>query len=593
MTFSSRRFNFIPVCVIWLSVIAAGVAAGLLRGLDWPSMWPVAAIAAGPAILAVILTPVIHREWAQILVILGWLALAVIAVLGISFVPMAILFMCAPAAAALFEREKVVEAMVISALVAIVLFYAAKQGIIPDSPTSGISKDWGQNMGIFATLAFLIGTLMTTAHDQNIHSLASAPSPESLETPERLEAKVEAKAEEKLEDIASAPIMAAAIAAAPIAALAPGIETEEDEQNLLSDRPANFDLFPGKFFLLDKQNKIIDLNQSARAEFDLQDGTGSDFGFMLGLDEDQSKDVNDLIDRVRETGSESSDNILLPSDNDRQASLHFTARPIENGDVAISVQNLNEDYQNRLELKQDPETIRQENDEKSLFFAGVSHELRTPLNAIIGFSDMMRSRLFGPLPGKYAEYADMIHDSGQHMLDLIGDVLDLSKIGAGQYELKYDTFQAEDIIRSSIKMIRPTADAAELTLEANIEASEDIIIEADRRAVRQILLNLLSNAIKFSPKGSLVQVNAERDETNLRISVIDQGEGMSSEMVEKIGQPYLSNPDEDMSTPRGTGLGLSLVKSLVELHDGELNVHSQIGTGTTIHVDLPIERRQV
>ena len=352
-------------------------------------------------------------------------------------------------------------------------------------------------------------------------------------------------------------------------------------------------MFPGKFFLLDKQNKIIDLNQSARAEFDLQDGTGADFGFMLGLDEDQSKDVNDLIDRVRKTGSESSDKILLSSDNDRQDSLHLTARPIENGDVAISVQNLNEDYQNRLELKPDSETVRQESDEKSLFFAGVSHELRTPLNAIIGFSDMMRSRLFGPLPGKYAEYADMIHDSGQHMLDLIGDVLDLSKIGAGQYELKYDTFQAEDIIRSSIKMIRPTADAAELTLEANIEASEDIIIEADRRAVRQILLNLLSNAIKFSPKGSLVQVNAERDEANLRISVIDQGEGMSSEMVEKIGQPYLNNPDQDMSTPRGTGLGLSLVKSLVELHDGELNVQSQIGTGTTIHVDLPIERRQV
>ena len=589
MTFSSRRFNFIPVCLIWLSVIAAGVAAGLLRGLDWPSMWPVAAIAAGPAILAVILTPVIHREWAQILVILGWLALAVIAVLGISFVPMAILFMCAPAAAALFEREKVVEAMVISALVAIVLFYAAKQGIIPDSPTSGFSRDWGQNMGIFATLAFLIGTLMTTAHDQNIHHLASAPSPETLKVPESLEANVKEKAEEKLEDIASAPIMAAA----PIAALAPGIVTVEDEQHLSSDNSVNFDMFPGKFFLLDKQNKIIDLNQSARAEFDLQDGTGADFGFMLGLDEDQSKDVNDLIDRVRKTGSESSDKILLSSDNDRQDSLHLTARPIENGDVAISVQNLNEDYQNRLELKPDSETVRQESDEKSLFFAGVSHELRTPLNAIIGFSDMMRSRLFGPLPGKYAEYADMIHDSGQHMLDLIGDVLDLSKIGAGQYELKYDTFQAEDIIRSSIKMIRPTADAAELTLEANIEASEDIIIEADRRAVRQILLNLLSNAIKFSPKGSLVQVNAERDEANLRISVIDQGEGMSSEMVEKIGQPYLNNPDEDMSTPRGTGLGLSLVKSLVELHDGELNVHSQIGTGTTIHVDLPIERRQV
>jgi len=161
----------------------------------------------------------------------------------------------------------------------------------------------------------------------------------------------------------------------------------------------------------------------------------------------------------------------------------------------------------------------------------------------------------------------MIHDSGQHMLDLIGDVLDLSKIGAGQYTLKYDTFQAEDIIRSSLKMVRPAADAAEVALEANITAVDDIIIEADRRA--------------------------ETGAQNLRLAIIDQGAGMSPEMVEKIGQPYLSDPDNNQSTIRGTGLGLSLVKSLVELHQGQINVESQIGQGTTIRVDLPLERVSV
>jgi len=151
MTLSARHFSFLPVCLIWLGVIAAGIVAGRLLGLDWDSMWPVTLVAAAPAVLGLILTPFMHREWAQIMVIFGWLSLAVIAVLGLSFVPMAILFMCAPAAAALFEREKVVEAMVMAAILAAVLFYAAQQGVFPESPISGVSKEWGQKMGIFAT----------------------------------------------------------------------------------------------------------------------------------------------------------------------------------------------------------------------------------------------------------------------------------------------------------------------------------------------------------------------------------------------------------------------------------------------------------
>ena len=118
----------------------------------------------------------------------------------------------------------------------------------------------------------------------------------------------------------------------------------------------------------------------------------------------------------------------------------------------------------------------------------------------------MRSRLFGPLPGKYAEYADLIHDSGQHMLDLIGDVLDMSKVEAGKYELHYDNFDAADVIRSTAKMIRPAADQAKVVLSLDIDENDPLLIEADRKAIRQILLNLLSNAIKFSHKGGRVTV---------------------------------------------------------------------------------------
>ena len=152
-------------------------------------------------------------------------------------------------------------------------------------------------------------------------------------------------------------------------------------------------------------------------------------------------------------------------------------------------------------------TAEQKASDSALFFAGVSHELRTPLNAIIGFSDMMRSRLFGPLPGKYAEYADLIHDSGQHMLDLIGDVLDMSKIDAGKYDLHYESFEAAAVARSSVKMIQPMADAAKVRLDVNIDDEDDLLIEADRKALRQILLNLLSNAIKFSPQGGAVTLS--------------------------------------------------------------------------------------
>ena len=231
-----------------------------------------------------------------------------------------------------------------------------------------------------------------------------------------------------------------------------------------------------------------------------------------------------------------------------------------------------------------------ETDDKTLFFAGVSHELRTPLNAIIGFSDMMRSRLFGPLPSKYAEYADLIHDSGQHMLDLIGDVLDLSKVEAGKYTLQYDSFDAADVIRSSVKMIRPAADVAEVRLDVSVDVNDTLIVEADRKALRQILLNLLSNAIKFSDKGGRVSVKAVSKDGCLVLRVSDEGEGISAEDLITIGTPYTQSASGLSSEERGSGLGLSLVKSLTELHRGEFDIESQLGEGTQVTVSIPLSR---
>jgi cell cycle sensor histidine kinase DivJ len=275
---------------------------------------------------------------------------------------------------------------------------------------------------------------------------------------------------------------------------------------------------------------------------------------------------------------------------DEPTTLSLDFVPRDDGSVFAFIADNSEKSARLEELEVLQEMAEKEASEKTLFFAGVSHELRTPLNAIIGFSDMMRSRLFGPLPGKYAEYADLIHDSGQHMLDLIGDVLDISKVGAGKYELNYSEFDIADVIRSSIKMVRPSADAADLVLDVEIDPNADMIIEADRRAVRQILLNLLSNAIKFTPKGGRVVVSAKPVDNTLNISVEDNGAGMTEEELSIIGTPYTQASTAGLVKTRGTGLGLSLVKTFVELHHGRLALTSHPGSGTTANIYLPMNR---
>jgi len=278
------------------------------------------------------------------------------------------------------------------------------------------------------------------------------------------------------------------------------------------------------------------------------------------------------------------------SDNGQAKQLRLNIMPHEGGEVYIFA----EDHTQSLDQLQDMQAAHIDAQktaaDKTLFFAGVSHELRTPLNAIIGFSDMMRSRLFGPLPGKYAEYADLIHDSGQHMLDLIGDVLDLSKVEAGKYELQYDEFDVADVIRSSVKMLRPAADAAELILDVEILGDSDLIVQADRRAVRQMLLNLLSNGIKFTPKGGRVLARAQIAGETLNLGVEDTGVGMSAHALKTIGKPFAQTQNARMVLERGSGLGLALVKDLVDLHDGRFTINSRPGDGTNIDIYLPVQK---
>jgi cell cycle sensor histidine kinase DivJ len=223
---------------------------------------------------------------------------------------------------------------------------------------------------------------------------------------------------------------------------------------------------------------------------------------------------------------------------------------------------------------------------KSRFLANMSHELRTPLNAVIGFSDIMRQKLFGPLPERYAEYAQMIHESGGHLLDLINDVLDMSKIEAERYELSLEPFDARDPISSALRLVRLQAHEAEISLRG-VLSPEPLLVEADRRALKQITLNLLSNALKFTPAGGSVTVTLLADGRMLELSVSDTGVGIAPEDLKRLGRPFEQAGRSDQKS-RGTGLGLSLVRAFAELHGGSMSIESALGEGTAVTVRLPV-----
>ena len=228
---------------------------------------------------------------------------------------------------------------------------------------------------------------------------------------------------------------------------------------------------------------------------------------------------------------------------------------------------------------------------KSEFLANMSHDLRTPLSAIIGFSDVMKGEVFGPLGDpKYLEYVNDINASGIHLLALINDILDLSKIEAGKSELHEENVDVSRILKSSLSLIKARAETGGVAIE--IDAASDLpAIYADERKLKQILINLLSNAVKFTADGGTVFIRIWcRPEDGYVFQVADTGIGIALHDIPKALAPF-SQIDSDINRKfEGTGLGLSLTKSLVELHGGSLNLQSEVDVGTTVTVRFPAER---
>ncbi len=241
------------------------------------------------------------------------------------------------------------------------------------------------------------------------------------------------------------------------------------------------------------------------------------------------------------------------------------------------------------EIQEKSAQLEVANQHKSEFLANMSHELRTPLNAIIGFSEVLMEKMFGEVNEKQADYLKDIHESGRHLLSLINDILDLSKIEAGRMELELTSFHLPTAISNAMTLVRERAQRHGIALGAEIDSRLGEF-QADERKVKQILLNLLSNAVKFTPEGGRVDVSAKMDTDKVAIAVRDTGIGIAAEDQSALFEEFKQVGKDSTRKAEGTGLGLALTKRFVELHGGEIRVDSAPGKGSTFTVTLPVRQ---
>ncbi len=258
------------------------------------------------------------------------------------------------------------------------------------------------------------------------------------------------------------------------------------------------------------------------------------------------------------------------------------------GGIHVDITEMKEKEQQLLDARDEAERA---NRAKSAFLANMSHELRTPLNAIIGFSEIMEQGLFGPIGNpQYGEYVEDIRRSASHLLSIISDILDLSKVEAGRMELHEEIIDVSSVVHSCLAIVKESAANSCLDLEVRLPA-ELPLLRADKRSVRQILLNLLSNAIKFTPVGGWVRVDAALEPTgDFTLAVRDSGIGMEEDDIELVLQPFGQVESAHTRSHDGTGLGLPITKSLTEMHGGQMVVLSVVDKGTSITVRFPAKR---
>jgi len=243
-----------------------------------------------------------------------------------------------------------------------------------------------------------------------------------------------------------------------------------------------------------------------------------------------------------------------------------------------------------MELDAARHAAEQANHAKSLFLANMSHEFRTPLNAVIGFAEVLKIPIYGPLSPQQAEYVVDIRLSGQHLLNLVNEILELSKAEAGKLDLHEEPTSVDELIEDCIRLTHIRASQVGLTL-VRPEPKSDISLLIDPVKARQILMNLLTNAIKFTPANGRITLAADTLPCGgVEIAVADTGIGMSADQTERAFEPFVQIDNQFNRQHEGTGLGLPLSRRLIELHGGSLRIESAPGVGTTARVHIPAER---
>lgn len=276
----------------------------------------------------------------------------------------------------------------------------------------------------------------------------------------------------------------------------------------------------------------------------------------------------------------------------RDFEIHCRPGHAGEGDVVAAFRDISEIRELRESLVEQQETMRANDEAQARILANVSHELRTPLNAIIGFSEVLEQQPFGPLaPEKTREYAGLIGESGRHLLELVNGILDMSKLQAGHFVIHPEPCNIVEIMRKCATMVAPALGAARLTVAYDFVTAMPEIT-ADPRAMRQIMLNLLSNAIKFSRPGGRIMVGAYVSDGQAVLYVADEGIGISTSDIERLGKPFVQLNAGYDSGRTGAGLGLCMVFGLAELHGGSATIDSVKGRGTRVTIRLPIVAAQ-
>ncbi len=262
----------------------------------------------------------------------------------------------------------------------------------------------------------------------------------------------------------------------------------------------------------------------------------------------------------------------------------------DEGEV-IALYGMMQDMTERILYERDLRSAKDQAEQayaaRTQFLANMSHELRTPLNAIIGFSEMMQRQLLGPIgTEKYLEYIGGIRESGEHLLDLISDILDMSKIEAGKYDLAFEKVNIAKVFKLTLHMVEARAQDAGVRIKMD-NISEDLCIIADRRAILQIVLNIASNAVKFTKKGGEVFMSVQEREDHILLKITDTGVGIPAHKIASVTKPFEQVSSSYAREHSGSGLGLSITKDLTEMHGGSLYIESRLGEGTSVSVRLP------